>query len=124
MAEIRRVVPDIVTEHVENTRDFFVHVLGFDVVYEPSDMVFLASPTNPTAQVQLHGHDAAAHDRLFITVEVSDVDAVHAVATDKGLEIVEALHDVAEHAVRRFKVRDPNGVLVNVMTHAAPTQSA
>ena len=119
MADIRRVVPNIVTERVADTRDFYVEVLGFDVVYEPEDMVFLASPTNPTAQVQLHRDDVRWEQKLFVTVEVADVDAVHATALERGLDIVEPLHDIPEQGVRRFQLLDPNGVMVNVMTHTS-----
>jgi len=116
---IKRVVPNIGVESLAESRDFYVELFGVQVVFElePEDMVFLASPTNPTAQIQLFGPDGPPTPPLFVTVEVTDVDAVHAVAVARGLEIVEPLHDRAEYGVRRFRVRDPNGVLVNVMMH-------
>ncbi|RAJ64893.1 hypothetical protein K388_02090 [Streptomyces sp. KhCrAH-43] len=50
------------------------------------------------------------------SVEVADVDAVHAAPVREGAEIAYGPHD-EEWGVRRFFVRDPNGKVVNVLTH-------
>jgi uncharacterized glyoxalase superfamily protein PhnB len=51
-----------------------------------------------------------------VTIEVDDVDAVHARAVASGAEIVHPLTD-EPWDVRRFFVRDPNGAVINVMQH-------
>lgn len=51
-----------------------------------------------------------------ITVEVADVDAVHAKAVERGFEIAYPLRD-EEWGVRRFMLRDPSGTVVNVLSH-------
>ena len=51
-----------------------------------------------------------------ISVEVDDVDAVHARAIEQGLDIVYALCD-EEWGVRRFMLREPSGTVVNVLSH-------
>ena len=51
-----------------------------------------------------------------ISVEVPDVDAVHAAAVEKGYEIAYSLRD-EEWGVRRFMLREPSGTLVNVVSH-------
>lgn len=52
-----------------------------------------------------------------ISIEVDDVDAVHARAVDAGFEIVYPLTD-EDWGLRRFFVRDPNGAVINVTQHA------
>jgi uncharacterized glyoxalase superfamily protein PhnB len=48
---------------------------------------------------------------------VDDVDAAYAEACRRGYEVVHPLtHE--PWGVRRFFVRDPNGVVVNVVGHA------
>ena len=54
-----------------------------------------------------------------VTVEVGDVDAVHAAAVAARATIVHPLTD-EPWGVRRFLVEDPTGVVVNVMQHLAP----
>ena len=51
-----------------------------------------------------------------ISVEVPDVDAVHATAVEQDSEIVYPLRD-EEWGVRRFMLREPSGTIVNVLSH-------
>ncbi|MGZ6586217.1 MAG: VOC family protein [Solirubrobacteraceae bacterium] len=54
---------------------------------------------------------------LAITAdEVNDVDATHAAAKRLGYEIVHPLTN-EPWGVRRFFVRDPNGKVLNVLSH-------
>lgn len=81
-------------------------------------VVNLVSPLNPTAQVILMTRDATAPVQPQMSIEVADVDAVHREAVARGDEIVHPLTD-EPCGVRRFFVRDPNGVVVNVVGHRA-----
>ncbi|MBF6330921.1 VOC family protein [Nocardia transvalensis] len=111
---IRRVVPDHRTADMERARDFYRR-LGFEEVMDLGWVVTLASPSNPTAQVILF--DANADEpQPDMSVEVDDVDAVHATMAESGAEIVYTLRD-EPWGVRRFFVRDPDGTIVNVVSH-------
>jgi catechol 2,3-dioxygenase-like lactoylglutathione lyase family enzyme len=113
---IRRVVPNIETVRIAEVRDFYVEALGFEVAMDLGWIVTLASPSNPTAQIQLLGHDATAPMVPALSVEVADVDAAHRAAVERGLEIEHPLTD-EPWGVRRFFVRDPSGTVVNVVSH-------
>ena len=111
---IHRAVPNIRSDRAGETRDFFTELLGFDVVMDLDWVITVASPTNPSAQVNvITGDDPAAPG---ISVEVDDVDAVHAKAAERGLEIAYPLRD-EEWGVRRFMLREPSGTIVNVVSH-------
>ena len=112
----RRVVPDLQTERMAESRDFYTQVLGMTVTMDMGWIVFLVSPGNATAQVQLMTHDASAPLVPNVTVEVDDVDAVHADAVRYGAQVVYPLTD-EPWGVRRFFVIDPGGVVVNVTMH-------
>jgi catechol 2,3-dioxygenase-like lactoylglutathione lyase family enzyme len=111
---ISRAVPNIRSDRPAETRDFFVDLLGFEVAMDIGWVVTLASPTNPSAQVTIIGNDDPAAPG--ISVEVDDVDAVHAKAVEQGFEIAYPLRD-EEWGVRRFMLRDPSGTMVNVLSH-------
>jgi catechol 2,3-dioxygenase-like lactoylglutathione lyase family enzyme len=111
---ISRAVPNIRSERPAETRDFFVDLLGFEVVMDIGWVVTVASPTNPSAQVTIVGNDDMAAPG--ISVEVGDVDAAHAKAEEQGFEIVYPLRD-EEWGVRRFMLREPSGTVVNVLSH-------
>jgi catechol 2,3-dioxygenase-like lactoylglutathione lyase family enzyme len=115
---IKRVVPDIHSERIDKSREFYVGVLGFTVAMDLGWVVTLASPTNPTAQITLLRREVSAQPVPQVTVEVADVDAVHAEAVRRGAEVVYPLTE-EPWGVRRFFLRDPNGVVVNVMCHRA-----
>ena len=109
-----RAVPNIKSDRPAETRDFFCDLLGFEVGMDIDWVVTVTSPTNPTAQVNIISNgDPAAPG---ISVEVPDVDAVHAAAVERGLEIAYSLRD-EEWGVRRFMLREPSGTVVNVVSH-------
>jgi catechol 2,3-dioxygenase-like lactoylglutathione lyase family enzyme len=113
---IRRVVPDIESERIDESREFYVGVLGLEVVMDLGFVMTLASSTNPTAQITLMRSDRSARVKPQFTVEVADVDRVHAEAVRRRAEVVYPLTD-EPWGVRRFFLRDPNGVVINVMNH-------
>jgi catechol 2,3-dioxygenase-like lactoylglutathione lyase family enzyme len=111
---IARAVPNIRSDRAAETRDFFTALLGCEVAMDLGWVVTVASPTNPAAQVNIiAGDDPSAPG---ISVEVDDVDAVHARAAERGLEIAYPLRD-EEWGVRRFMLREPSGTTVNVLSH-------
>src|SRR4051794_1721423 len=112
---IRRVVPDITSDAIPQSVEFY-GLLGFDKAMDLGWVVTLVSPVNPTAQIILMGPDAPATVQPDISVEVDDVDAAHAAMTASGAQIVHPLQD-EPWGVRRFFVRDPNGRIVNVVSH-------
>jgi catechol 2,3-dioxygenase-like lactoylglutathione lyase family enzyme len=111
---VTRAVPNIKSDRPAETREFFVDLLGFEVAMDLGWVVTVASPTNRSAQVTIIGNDDPAAPG--ISVEVADVDAVHARAVEKGLEIAYQLRD-EDWGVRRFMLREPSGTLVNVVSH-------
>ena len=111
---VSRAVPNIRSDRPGETRDLFVNLLGFEVTMDRGWITTVASPANASAQVNIIGNDDPAAPG--ISVEVRDVDAVHAEALDRGLDIVYPLRD-EEWGVRRFMLREPSGTVVNVLSH-------
>jgi catechol 2,3-dioxygenase-like lactoylglutathione lyase family enzyme len=113
---IRRVVPNIASDKPDTSRDFYTGLLGFQVAMDLGWILTLVSPTNPTAQLSVVREDATAPVVAQLTVEVADVDAVHAEAVRRGVELVYPLTE-DPWGVRRFFVNDPNWVVLNVASH-------
>jgi uncharacterized glyoxalase superfamily protein PhnB len=111
---ISRIVPNIRSDRPAETCDFFVDLLGFEVVMDMGWVTTVAAPAKPSAQVTIVGNDDMAAPG--ISVEVADVDAVHATAVEHGLDIAYPLRD-EEWGVRRFMLREPSGTIVNVLSH-------
>jgi catechol 2,3-dioxygenase-like lactoylglutathione lyase family enzyme len=113
---ISRVVPDIQSEHLDESREFYVDFLGFTVAMDMGWIITFASPTHPMAQLTVMRHDASSRLVPQVTIQIADVDAIHAEAVRRGVPVVYPLTD-EPWGVRRFFVRDPNGVVLNIMCH-------
>lgn len=116
---IRRVVPNISTGRIDESRKFYTEFLGMDVAMDMGWIVTLVSPSNPTAQVTLLPDTKPGPPIASLSIEVADVDAAHAKAVALGLQIIYPLTN-EPWGVRRFHVTDPNGVIINVMSHLKP----
>ena len=115
---IRRIVPNINAADPSASRSFYEGVLGLDTAMDMGWIITFASPSNPTAQLSVVASDTRDEPHADISIEVADVDACHAAAQLQECPIVYPLTD-EPWGVRRFFVRDPNGVIVNVVSHKA-----
>src|SRR5436189_5775356 len=112
---VRRIVPDLHGDPARN-KEFYEQVIGLELCMDLGWVVTFGSTSNETAQLTVMSEDATAPVAPDVTIEIEDVDAVHAKAVERGLQIVHPLTD-EPWGVRRFFVRDPNGAVVNVMQH-------
>lgn len=113
---IKRIVPDITSERMDESRRFYAEFLGMNLAMDMGWILTFVSPRNPTAQITLMQPPASGTLNPNVSIEVDDVDAVHARAIELGLPVVYPLTN-EPWGVRRFFVKDPNGVVVNVMGH-------
>ena len=115
---VKRVVPNIGTNHMAESRAFYTDFLGMELAMDMGWIVTLISPDHPQAQISLlqQQKPISADVDLSLTIEVPDVEVVHDKAERLGLPIVYPL-TTESWSVRRFHVLDPNGVVLNVMSH-------
>ena len=117
---IRRAIPNLLSGDLAATRDFYASFLGFDVAMDEEGFTMFASPSNRTAQITVADKDNPGQDRGIsiakVSVEVEDVDALHAKAVEQGLDIVYPLTN-EPWGIRRFFVKAPDGTVVNVAMH-------
>jgi catechol 2,3-dioxygenase-like lactoylglutathione lyase family enzyme len=114
--KIHRIVPNLKVRDPGAGHDFYRDFLGLEKQFDLGWVASFRSPENRSIQVSLVSGDASAPEDSAISVNVDDVDAAYAEARQRGYEIV---HPLTEEAwgPRRFFVRDPNGVVVNVVGH-------
>ena len=107
-------MPNLRSDRPAETREFFERLLGFEAAMDLGWVATVTSPDNASVQVNIIANDDPAAPG--ISVEVDDVDAVHARALEQGLAIAYPLRD-EEWGVRRFMLREPGGATVNVLSH-------
>jgi catechol 2,3-dioxygenase-like lactoylglutathione lyase family enzyme len=101
---------------IDAAKGFYTGYLGLPI--EEFNLGWVARYSSPDAEarLQLVTGDLTAAEDSVISVCTDDIDAAYAEAQELGYEIV---HPLTEEpwGTRRFFVRDPNGVVVNVVGH-------
>lgn len=120
---IPRIVPYLESSDVTAVKDFYVDALGLEVAMEDPaypDYLGLASPDNSSAQIVVAatGVESPMPTLGIDLGDVAAVEAAHAAALERGLEIVYPLTD-EPWGIRRFFVRDPTGAVVSLLAHLA-----
>lgn len=113
---VRRIVPDLHGKVSPQSRAFYEGVLGLELVMDQGWVLTFAAPGNPAAQITVLEQDATARVNADVSVEVDDVDRAYIEAERLGCEIVYPLTD-EPWGVRRFFVREPNGKVLNILSH-------
>ena len=118
MESIRRIVPNINSVRMEDSRNFYTEIIGLKVAIDMGWIITLVSPDNPTAQISIVKAKETGHSKqdISLTIEVADVDHVYARAVSANIAIIYPLTN-EPWGVRRFHIEDPNGVVINVMSH-------
>lgn len=120
---VRRIVANLESRDPAALRAFYTELFGLDVAMDLGWVVTLAGEDPAPVQLNLLDSDpdpeapgAAPGPVPHLSIEVDDVDAVHARAQDLGVPIEMGLTD-EPWGVRRCFLRDPDGRLLNVLSH-------
>ena len=113
---VERIVANLTSPSPQRAQQFYADVLGLRPVMDHGWIVTLADPAHPEAQLSLVSSDATAPVVPEVSIQVDDVDRAYELAQQAGAEIVHPLTD-EPWGVRRFFVRDPDGHVVNVLSH-------
>ena len=115
-APIRRIVADLPLVDRDRSIEFYVDHLALKLAMDLEWVMTLVSPYAERVQLTLLGDDPSAPVRPAASIEVADVDEVHETLRAAGFRIIHAL-TTEPWGVRRFFVEDPNGNVINVISH-------
>lgn len=114
---VSRIVTDLQSDDPQALAGFYQGLLGLDIVMDQGFVVTLqGAETGPVQLTVLSGGGSGA-PAPALSVEVDDLDAVIARMADMGVE-AEYGPVTEPWGVRRLFVRDPEGTLVNILTHS------
>ena len=117
--DIIRIVPNIYSDDLEKSRQFYIVFLGMELVMDMKWILTFASKNNPLAQISvLQNENKIRPDNkaIFLSIEMSDVDAMYAKAQKSDYNITYQITD-EPWGVRRFFISDPNGATINILSH-------
>ncbi len=113
---VTRIVPNVRSEQFDESLEFYTGLLGLDAWVDLGWIATCSSPSNPSAQISLIRPDAPQDPHPDVSIEVTDVDQVYVEAQRRGQRTVYPLTD-EPWGVRRFFVEDPNGLVLNILSH-------
>ncbi len=120
--------PIIVTDRVRECRDFYTRWLGFQVAFEASWFVYLASggerPHGIAFMAADHpsqppGPETFTGKGMFLTLQVADAALEFDRLRKAGVSMAYALRD-EPWGQRRFALLDPAGTWVDIVQHVDP----
>jgi catechol 2,3-dioxygenase-like lactoylglutathione lyase family enzyme len=125
-----RILTNICSDRLAESRDFYVALLGFDVSYDSDWYIQLRSPSNPELEfgIILRSHSLVPQEYqttpsgMYVTFVVPDVDLVYEKALAMGLRIIQAPKNEF-YGQRRFLTVDPNGCLIDICSPVSETES-
>ena len=98
---VRRLLSNISSDRLQESRDFYADLLGMEVAFESDWYIRLHSPTNPGLELGIIQRDhpllpadwRAVPVGMYLTFVVDNVDDIHARAVVRGLPIVQPPRD-------------------------------
>jgi len=121
--------PVLCTDRLEESRDFYTGIFGFETTFDSDWYVSLRRPEPPHYELALVDHTHPTVPAAFrspvrgllLNFEVDDVDAEHdRLVRQRGLAEELSLR-TEDFGQRHFIVAAPGGVLIDVITLTAPT---
>lgn len=120
---INRLIPNICSDRLVESRDFYTGLLGFTLAYDSDWYVQVTSPTEPHLELGFirRDHELVPEpyrnlpQGLYLTLVVDDVDTIFTQAKAMGLEIFQPPADEF-YGQRRMLITDPNGLLLDIST--------
>ncbi len=113
---VKRIVPNFTLSDPAQAKGFYREIFGLEMVMDQGWIVTFASLENMNPQISVAAQGGAGTQVPAVSIEVDDVVAVYEKARAFGAEIVYDL-TVEDWGVQRFYLRDPSGMVLNVLSH-------
>jgi catechol 2,3-dioxygenase-like lactoylglutathione lyase family enzyme len=111
-----RIVANIASTDLSKAQAFYGDLLGLRLVLDLGFIQTFAGEGSAAPQISVACEGGSGTPVPDLSIEVTDLDAVHRRALAQGLPVEYGPCD-EPWGVRRFFLRDPHGRLVNIMAH-------
>jgi catechol 2,3-dioxygenase-like lactoylglutathione lyase family enzyme len=126
--QLQDAYPIIVTDRLAECRDFYTRWFGFQIAFEASWFVYLASAGDRPCGIafmaadhpsQPPGPETFTGKGMFLTLQVADAAVEFERFLQAGVRVAYALRD-EPWGQRRFGLLDPAGMWVDIVQHIDP----
>ncbi len=116
-----RILTNICTDNLQQSKEYYVELLGLNVKYDSDWYVQLSSPDDPEIEFGIIQRDhelipteyQQKPNGMYVTFVVADVDAAYQKALEMGVRILQEPRNEF-YGQRRFLTQDPNGCLIDI----------
>lgn len=127
---LKSLFPDVCCTDLPAAKRFYATLFGMKPVFEIDWYIQMQSDADENLQIAFVAKDhpsvptgyAFDPQGVVITVELDDVGAIYKRAKELKFTIVQELRD-EEWGQRHFMVKDPNGLLVDVVKMIEPSET-
>ncbi len=118
----------IITEKVNETKNFYTDILNFGVSFENEFYLLMHTPNKsyeisflqPNHPSQKPIFQSAYNGKgIYLTIEVNDVDKIYNELKNKNVEIKIDIRN-EPWGDRHFAIVDPNGIGIDIVTYTKP----
>ena len=130
MIDLKSSFSVFIVASLTKAKAYYVDNFGFSAAFENEWYLHLVSvsgiqigfmlPDQPTQPDLFHKQHAGSG--VIFSVEVDSADEAYAMAKERGLDIVVELRS-EDWGQRHFSLKDPNGVLIDVVQAIEPTEA-
>jgi len=116
-----RILTNICSDDLQQSKEFYVELLGFKVKYDSDWYVQLCTPGDPEIEYGIIQRDhelvpSAYQNKpngMYVTFVVKDVDSIYQKALNMGADIIQEPRNEF-YGQRRLLTQDPNGCLIDI----------
>ena len=120
----------IITEKLQETKNFYTEVLNFGASFENEFYILLHTPDqsaeisflqpNHPSQKPIF-QSAFSGKGVYLTIEVDNVDEVYKELKSKGVQMEIEIRN-EPWGDRHFAIKDPNGIGIDIVTYTKPEE--
>ena len=127
--QINSLYPVICTDKINDSKEFYIRHFNFEVTFDADWYVSLKSAGTPAFELAIldHSHPTIPDgyreraNGMLINMEVTDADKEYDRLTSEKVPLVQDIRS-EEFGQRHFIVRDPNGILIDVIQNIPPSE--
>jgi len=127
--QINSLYPVICTDNVKESKAFYINHFKFETAFDSNWYVSLKSSGDPAFELAIldHSHPTIPdgyRERakgMLINMEVADADREYGRLMKARVPVVQEIRS-EDFGQRHFIVRDPNGILIDVIQNIPPSE--
>ena len=125
---ITTMYPVLITKKIQESCTFYKNILGFTETFSGDRFISLSHPDGGALALMDNQHETipetcrATVEGMVLNVEVEDATQAYEDISGKAKQMIAMSLRDEEYGQRHFMVKDPNGVIVDIIENILPNE--